>query len=264
MYFSSSPGLLTSVDDFYTVFSRGTYSDNLYQNEVYKYPERGRFAVVETSLDVYNVEALALIEPNSLLSWCRVRAANLMAIDGDDWSKIFSYEHSGTYSNQWMIIDFSKLYDFPVIGAQQPTISGNTGESASWIGPGLLTVLEEMPGLIQYEDMTSKLLVCKDIDIVDVTGAAIAYGRLVLIYPQLHFLFEYICVYVYMCICVFVCRRRATGLPITFPISPALPTTPVPLQPARHKKKPYAISKRAYCRCQTITIQISIEISMFD
>lgn len=47
--------------------------------------------------------------------------------------------HSGTYTNQWQVIDLSKF---------------RPGEE---LQSGLLTVLEEVPGLVQYADMTSHL-----------------------------------------------------------------------------------------------------------
>jgi hypothetical protein len=163
-YFSSSPGLLTSVDDFYTVFTRGTYADNLYKGQTFAHPQRGRFSVVETSLDVYNPEALALINPFTLPSWMRVRAANLMAIDGNDWARLFAFEASGTYSNQWMILDYSKLYNVPLMDSSNDKSKKKDKKRKDnslqrWVGEGLFTVVEEMPGMIHYADMTTKLLV---------------------------------------------------------------------------------------------------------
>ena len=65
----------------------------------------------------------------------RVLVANKLGTDGKTWSALFSKYHSGTYTNQWLVIDSSKI---------------NSEE-------GLLTVLEEVPGLIVYNDQTNHL-----------------------------------------------------------------------------------------------------------
>mmetsp|Transcript_4556 Transcript_4556/g.6234 ORF Transcript_4556/g.6234 Transcript_4556/m.6234 type:complete len:596 (+) Transcript_4556:792-2579(+) len=122
MFFSSSPGLLSSVDDFYTIDGAG------------------HMAVFETTIDMYNYELLKLVVPQSLLSWTRARVANQLAVDGQDWAKLFSQFHSGTYVNEWMVLDFDRFSP------------GRVPED------GFLTVLEEIPGLIHYEDMTAHLI----------------------------------------------------------------------------------------------------------
>lgn len=147
-YFSSSPGVLTSVDDFYTTYT----SPNLHIEEnknknCYCEGPGGRLGIMETSLDVKKPELYELIRPESLLSWVRVRSANLLAIDGKDWISKFSYDHSGTYANQWMVIDFTKFQE-----KSEVTRKGH-------IQPGFLTVVEEMPGLIKTGDETDTLLV---------------------------------------------------------------------------------------------------------
>jgi hypothetical protein len=69
--FSSSPGLLSSVDDFHLVRRRGHSRGDT----------EGVMAVMETTLDVYDASLLALIRPESILSWVRVRVANELAGD---------------------------------------------------------------------------------------------------------------------------------------------------------------------------------------
>jgi hypothetical protein len=53
-YFSASPGLLASIDDFYILHGKET-----------------NLAVTETSLDVFNDELVALIAPKTMLCWAR-------------------------------------------------------------------------------------------------------------------------------------------------------------------------------------------------
>lgn len=54
IYFSASPGLLASIDDFYVI--HGNVAN---------------LAVTETSLDVYNDNLINLITPTTMLCWAR-------------------------------------------------------------------------------------------------------------------------------------------------------------------------------------------------
>lgn len=123
-HFSSSPGLLSSIDDFY--INRG----------------RTLSAVIETSLDIYDDKLLEAIKPTTNLAWVRAVVGNYLAADGKTWSELFSKHHSGTYVNQWMFLDMSR---FSLHDDRPPQ-------------EGFFTVLEEMPGLIHWEDMTTKFV----------------------------------------------------------------------------------------------------------
>ena len=54
VYFTASPGLLASIDDFYIV--RGAEAN---------------LAVTETSLDMFNMALVDLIQPTTMLCWAR-------------------------------------------------------------------------------------------------------------------------------------------------------------------------------------------------
>jgi len=56
IYFSASPGLLASIDDFYVI--HGNVAN---------------LAVTETSLDVYNDNLIDLISPTTMLCWTRYK-----------------------------------------------------------------------------------------------------------------------------------------------------------------------------------------------
>lgn len=122
VYFSSSPGVLSSVDDFFTVSG---------------YAQLG---VMETTNSLYNLRLLDQIVPSSVLSWTRAVTSNQMASSGSDWAVQFARYHSGTYTNQWMAMDLKKF------------TPGQAPEE------GFLTVFEEVPGLYHTQDMTSVLV----------------------------------------------------------------------------------------------------------
>ena len=120
--FSSSPGFIASIDDYYLLGGTST------------------LGVVETSNDVYDLSAYDYLKPQCVFCWARTMAANMLAYDGESWGKIFGNEfHSGTYNNQWLLDDSSKF-------------------TATTPRKGLFWVLEEAPGLIHAEDQTEKLI----------------------------------------------------------------------------------------------------------
>lgn len=91
---------------------------------------------METSLDVFDQKLLASIKPNTVLSWFRSRLASQLARDAIQWANVFGQFHSGTYTNQWMIIDMMKF------------IPNNKPQD------NFLIILEEIPGTIHWADMT--------------------------------------------------------------------------------------------------------------
>jgi len=117
--FSSYPGVLSSQDDFY-ITTRA-------------------HVILQTTNNVYNTSLFPLVSADSLLSWHRVRLANTLAIDGDDWARLFRREASGTYPNQYMVVDLNKF---------TPGLP---------LADGLLYVVEEIPGLVEAKDMTQEL-----------------------------------------------------------------------------------------------------------
>jgi hypothetical protein len=39
---------------------------------------------------------------------CRVMVSNRLARSGKEWTKLFEKFNSGTYNNQWMVLDYNK------------------------------------------------------------------------------------------------------------------------------------------------------------
>lgn len=73
--FSSYPAYLSSLDDFYMMNSG--------------------LVMVQTTNNIFNADLYKLVHPQSLLAWHRVRAANLMAHNGAEWSEIVARYNSG-------------------------------------------------------------------------------------------------------------------------------------------------------------------------
>ena len=75
--FSSSPGWLSSVDDFYLT-GQG-------------------LGVIETTNGVYNGSLFAAVVPSTVPSWMRVMVANVLAGNTTRWASLFSALNSGPY-----------------------------------------------------------------------------------------------------------------------------------------------------------------------
>ncbi|XP_038623883.1 phospholipase B-like 1 [Tachyglossus aculeatus] len=117
--FSSYPGFLMSLDDFYLLSSG--------------------LAVLQTTNNVFNTSLLRHVVPQALLAWQRVRVANMVAQGGRDWARAFSRFNSGTYNNQYMILDLKKV---------------KLKES---LGDETLFIVEQIPTLVKFSDQTNVL-----------------------------------------------------------------------------------------------------------
>jgi len=125
---SSSPGFLASIDDYYLVGEPATSTV---------------LGVIETSINIDDRSAYQAITPQSVLCWIRSMVANQLAVDAPGWADSFGLEASGTYNNQWMVLDVAK--------ARTRTERGLS------LLPNTFIVLEEVPGLVHFEDQTALL-----------------------------------------------------------------------------------------------------------
>ena len=119
--FSAEPAFLSSKDDFY-VSSAG-------------------LLVAETTNSILNRTLYDLLKPtDTVLTWVRSTISTRMSTSGEQWVNTFKRFNSGTYNNQWQVLDY-KLF---------------TPGSAT-LAPGTLWILEQIPGYTQQGDMTSVL-----------------------------------------------------------------------------------------------------------
>jgi len=114
---SSYPGQIASADDFYQLSSQ--------------------LVVMETSDAIFNAALYDAVIPQTLLSWHRTTLANRMATDGSSWSKIFARHNSGTYNNQWIVVDYKRFY------------SGHKTD--------IVWIIEQIPGLVMSADKSATL-----------------------------------------------------------------------------------------------------------
>ena len=119
--FSSYPGSIVSNDDFYLT-SKG-------------------LVVIETTNSNYNKTSYNLITEESLLCWHRVQISNRMSENAKEWTEIFSKYNSGTYNNQYMILN----------------TKGIKFENYTKIEENSFMIIEQMPGFIEANDVTDHL-----------------------------------------------------------------------------------------------------------
>jgi len=118
MLFSSYPGTLSSEDDFYVMDS------NLY--------------VTETTNNNYNMSLYKRLTPATVASWVRTMVANRLARTGKQWADIYARYNSGTYNNQWVVVDHNLF---------KPGMAR--------LPPNSVWVIEQIPGYVQSADVTS-------------------------------------------------------------------------------------------------------------
>jgi len=114
--FSSYPGAFPSGDDFYIT------SQNL--------------VVMETTNSVMNTSLFTQVTTETVSYWIRIIVANRMASSGSQWSQVFSLYNSGTYNNQYQVVDY-KLF--------------TPGQN---LQPGTLWIIEQVPGYVVSADKT--------------------------------------------------------------------------------------------------------------
>lgn len=118
--YSSYPGMLSSFDDFYLT-------------------DTGINAI-ETSLEVFNLTMYeGNINPQSVLYWTRVMIATRTATSAPNWASTVAKYNSGTYNNQWMILDLS------LFTPGKPLV------------PNTMWIAEQFPGVVKSRDVTEIL-----------------------------------------------------------------------------------------------------------
>ncbi|EAX95720.1 Laminin A family protein [Trichomonas vaginalis G3] len=117
---STRIGKLASYDDFYMA-------------------DTGLF-VLETTLNNYNDDLYKVCTPKSLFTWIRAVHATWTSTSGKEWTETFIKHNSGTYNNQYVVVDSKKLTRF-----QKPD-------------KDLIWIIEQFPGVYRSSDVTDYLV----------------------------------------------------------------------------------------------------------
>lgn len=126
MTFSGYPGTLSSTDDWYVT------NYNL--------------LITETTLEVIDIEQYSKVKKADkyIPNFLRVLSASRFSKNAKDWCESMKSDNSGTYSSQWMIIDYNKFSS--IKGTNQQT-------------QDIVYLLEQSPGKVVYHDISDHLLI---------------------------------------------------------------------------------------------------------
>jgi hypothetical protein len=124
MSYSGMPGSVPSQDDFYML-------------------DNGRL-VSETSLINNNVTNTEYLHADSLPYWIRITIANLAYDTQQTWTDMFFKYRSGTYNNQWLIVNFDEY---------------NQGKANLSNLTNVIWIVEEFYGYTSQQDVTQELFV---------------------------------------------------------------------------------------------------------
>jgi hypothetical protein len=105
---STRPGKLSSYDDYYIADSG--------------------LLVLETTMSIFNDDLYEFVGPETLFTWLRAIHATWTSHSGQEWTSTFIKHNSGTYNNQYLVLDGNKF---------QPGSKPTTD---------LLWVIEQFPG----------------------------------------------------------------------------------------------------------------------
>lgn len=132
--FSSRPGDMNSKDDFYMLSNQ--------------------MVVLETSLEIENLEIYKNLNYKTIPKWIRVNIANRLANNNQDWINIFFKFNSGTHNNQWLIVDYKEFEKYML------NLTNGKLPKSKTKPKDIIYIVEQIPILDRkyYEDVSSKLL----------------------------------------------------------------------------------------------------------
>ncbi|XP_047512871.1 putative phospholipase B-like 2 [Pieris napi] len=125
MAFTSYPAFVQSTDDWY-ITSAG-------------------LVAAETTIGNSNRTLYEYVQPTGqIMEFVRAMVATRLATSGAHWVDLFRRHNSGTYNNQWYIVDYKKF-------------KRKTQKSEGQVEAGLLWVVEQLPGFTEAADLTEEL-----------------------------------------------------------------------------------------------------------
>jgi hypothetical protein len=128
------------VYHFQVVVAMSGYAGQIHSGDDW-YITSTALAVMETTNGYFGTAlAREYIKPPCVSEFMRVMAANFLATDGQQWTATFATHASGTYCNQYMVVDFKQY---------------SPGQTPAELHDNLLWIAEEMPGNVTSADVTS-------------------------------------------------------------------------------------------------------------
>jgi len=121
MGFSSYPGVAGSTDDYYLLDSG--------------------LVITETTVSMLTDEPYDKLDDTKtqVPDFMRIMIASRLAKTGPEWAQLMEKSSTGTYSSQWMVVDYKAFTPgHPVLN-------------------GTLTVVEQVPGMSRTADMSDRL-----------------------------------------------------------------------------------------------------------
>jgi hypothetical protein len=123
VYMSGYAGFISSTDDFYMTSNQ--------------------LAVTETTNGNMNASLWQYLVPDLIPEFHRVMIANFLARSPEGWFKLFAFDNSGTYNNQYMVADMAAARR--AIDEKRPLPRGSF-----YVG-------EQIPGMVVFDDQTDFL-----------------------------------------------------------------------------------------------------------
>lgn len=142
--FSGYPGAISSTDDYYIT--------------------NNKLLVMETTIEILDADKFRYTKPldKFIPNFLRVLYATRFARNSKEWTSLFSIYNSGTYSSQWMIIDykvFSNIkenYNKNNIRIKNSKMTEINSNSDNYYN--LLYITEQTPVRILSHDITNYLI----------------------------------------------------------------------------------------------------------
>jgi len=120
MGFSSYPGVAGSTDDYYLLDSG--------------------LVITETTISMLTDEPYDKLDDHTgVPDFMRIMISNRLAREGKDWVELMQKSATGTYSSQWMVVDYNRF------------------EPGMPLSEGTFFVLEQVPGKSHAQDMSNRL-----------------------------------------------------------------------------------------------------------
>lgn len=123
-----------------------SYPGTLYSQQDFCIMSSGMVAIT-TTLPVLDNSVLANLTPESVPGFIRFTIAMRTTDSGADFVKTMARYNSGSFTNQWMIVDLKRLRG-----------DSDVGGVGGGVDPGFLTIAEQLPTHFHSEDMTRLLL----------------------------------------------------------------------------------------------------------